>query len=150
MNRLVAFLGMLGALICTITMFAIPLGLIGSAAATAARAGTADRGMAAMSGMASGGSDPAVAAHPWWYLRLQHFGPEILVVSLLLIVGSLALRRSWGMLPAVAGGAVLYVGMYLQPSMAAMLWWTIAGFALLVVAMLFPRNRSLCKATPEI
>jgi len=61
----------------------------------------------------------------------------------LLIVGSLALRRSWGTLAAIAGGAVLYAGMYVQPSMAAMLWWTIAGFALLIAALVMPR-KSLC------
>ncbi|MGH7319318.1 MAG: hypothetical protein ACRELA_06790 [Candidatus Rokuibacteriota bacterium] len=64
----------------------------------------------------------------------MRFGPEILVASLVLLATGVAVRRSAALLPAAAGGVVLYVGMYVQQSMAWMYVAIGVGMVLLALA----------------
>jgi hypothetical protein len=86
-----------------------------------------------MGGM--GGSESAGQGQlPAWWEAIVRLGPEILVVSVLLVALAVSLRRRVAALPAIAGGLILYVGMYVQTSMIAMEAATVLGIALLVLA----------------
>ena len=60
---------------------------------------------------------------------LLEYGPLILVISVALVTLGLALRRPWAAVPALAAGAVLYWGMYAQPSYVVMYVSLALGFA---------------------
>ena len=115
-------LGIGGAILCSLTMVAPALGLIAGQAARSSMGG--------MSGSASAGQ----AQLPAWWEAIVRLGPEILVVSVLLVALAVALRRHVAALPAIAGGFILYVGMYVQPSLVVMEAATLLGIALLVLA----------------
>lgn len=74
---------------------------------------------ASMAGMGTANS-PGSSSLPAWLDPIVRFGPEILVASLLLVVAGVALRRRSAAGPAVVGGVVLYVGMYMQKSLLLM------------------------------
>ena len=81
-----------------------------------------------------GGAGSGTAHAPGWLDIVLRWGPEILVVSVLLIVISAALRRRSAALPAIGGGLVLYVGMYAQPNLTLMYPAMAVGTLLLVLA----------------
>ncbi len=61
------------------------------------------------------------SSHPGGLLGvLVTIGPELLVVSVLLVAVSFALRRPVAALPALIAGALLYWGMYSQASVVVM------------------------------
>lgn len=106
-------------------MVAAAVGLFGTAGATAAHTS-----MAGMGTMTSSSS----ARLPGWLDAIVRFGPEILVLSLLLLIAGVAVRRPSAAIPAVVGGVGLYVGMYVQNSV---FWMYVAigvGGVLLLLA----------------
>lgn len=113
-------LGALGGMSCGVTMLLPVVGLAGLAGAGTA-AGTEAGTMAGM------GSGPA----PGGFLGLlARIGPELLAVSALLVVVSLAMRRRTAAVPAAVGGAVLYWGMYAQGSGSVMYATLATGFVI--------------------
>ncbi|TAM60245.1 hypothetical protein EPN52_05715 [bacterium] len=134
-------LGVCGAIACSVAMFAVPLGIVGAAAA--AGANTATHGMGAMTGMAgAGGSAPSATHLPAWVAILDDYGKALLSGSVTLMVLALLFRRSiFGVTTAVIGGLVLYYGMYLQTNMPLMEVTTGFGLVLLLLAMLGLRSR---------
>lgn len=115
-------LGIGGAILCSLTMVAPALGLI-----------AVQRTQPVMSGM-SGPGQTSRAQLPAWWQAVVASGPEILVVSVLLVALAVALRRRAAALPAMVGGLILYLGMYVQPSLAMMYAAPILGIALLLFA----------------
>jgi hypothetical protein len=124
--RLGGLVGLVGSLLCSLSMVAAPLGLIAAGGTAAAQGG--------MAGMGSEHQGAGAAASPGWLDVLLRWGPEILVVSVLLIVASVALRRRWAALPAVGEGLILYIGMYVQPNLTLMYGAIVVGTALLILA----------------
>jgi nicotinic acid phosphoribosyltransferase len=108
-------LGACGAIACSIAMFAAPLGILGASVTAGAKADSM-QSMGAMAGMSPTASAAAAAAHvPAWIALLNLFGPQLLIVSVVLVIAALAVRRSvFGALAAVAAGMLLYYGMYAQ------------------------------------
>jgi hypothetical protein len=97
--------------------------------------GMADAGSGHRGGAEAGTADAASTAHfLGWLDVLLRWGPEILVISVVSIVASVALRRRWAALPAIGGGLILYVGMYAQPKLALMHAAIAVGTVLLLVA----------------
>lgn len=121
--------GLGGTLLCSLSMTAAAVGLFAAGGAAAAQGG-----MAGMGAGDHGGSGAGAAHNPEWLNVLLRLGPEILVVSLLLIAASVALRRRWATLPALGGGLILYLGMYGQPNLALMYGAIFVGTILLVLA----------------
>ncbi|MDA8379326.1 MAG: hypothetical protein M0020_00585, partial [Actinomycetota bacterium] len=106
-------------------MASMLLPLVGVAGAGVASGAQASGGsMAGMAGMgpapaarAAASSGAAAPRHPGGVLGfLVTIGPELLVVSILLVTVSLALRRRAAALPALVAGGLLYWGMYAQGS----------------------------------
>lgn len=118
-------LGIGGSALCSFGMVAAAVGLFATAGTTAAHTT-----MSGMGTMTSSGSSRL----PGSLDAIVRFGPQILVLSLLLVVAGVALRRRSAVIPAVVGGFILYVGMYAQVSV---LWMYVAiavGGALLLFA----------------
>ncbi len=105
--------GLLGSLTCIGTML---LAIAGIGAA------------AGMAGMRAG--DPRHASGVLG--ALLNAGPAILVVSTVAIAVAFAIRRSIAVLPALAGGALLYWGMYGQGDLMVMYGAIVAGLAIWV------------------
>jgi hypothetical protein len=124
--RLGGLSGLVGTLVCSLSMVAAPLGLIAVGGTAAAQGG--------MAGMGSEHHGAGATASPEWLDVPLRWGPEILVVSVLLIVASVALQRRWAALPAIGGGLILYIGMYVQPNLAVMYGAIVVGTALLILA----------------
>lgn len=101
--------GLLGATTCSVSMV---LGIVAGAGVASAAAGSSMSGMSSTAGTALNQS-PVVAF-------LIREGPVILVVSIIALTLSAGLRRPWAAVPTVLAGAVLYAGMYLQPSVIVM------------------------------
>jgi hypothetical protein len=114
-------LGIGGALLCSLTMVAPALGLI-----------AVQTTQPSMDGVSSSGSTTQGQLPAWWD-TIVGVGPEILVVSVLLVALTVALRRRLAALPAAAGGLILYLGTYAQPSLVVMDAATVLGIALLVL-----------------
>ncbi|MCA1716406.1 MAG: hypothetical protein LC781_05900 [Actinobacteria bacterium] len=87
-----------------------------------------------MDSMDQSGTGASADQVPGWLDVVLRFGPEILIVSLLLVVVSIALRRRAAVLPAIGGGLILYIGMYAQPDMALMYAAILTGTVLLILA----------------
>jgi hypothetical protein len=83
-----------------------------------------------MSGSVSAGQGQL----PAWWEAIVRLGPEILIASVLLVALAVSLRRRVAALPAIAGGLILYVGMYAQPGLVVMEAATVLGIALLLCA----------------
>ncbi len=124
-----SIVGVGGTLVCSLSMVAVSVGLFVAGGATALQGG-----MAGMDSMDQGGPEAGVPQAPGWLDVILRFGPEILIVSLLLVAASVALRRPVAVLPAIGGGLVLYVGMYVQPGMALMYGAIVVGTVLLIGA----------------
>lgn len=140
--------GIGGSLVCSFSMVAAAVGLFVAGGAAAAK-GTGSS-MAGMSGMGSGSSSGAAASHyPGWLDVLIRFGPEFLVVSVLLLTLAVTLRRRTAAVPALVGGVILYVGMYAQPSLSVMYAAMILGTALLLLAYLASLRPTLGRWMPR-
>lgn len=128
-------LGLVGTLLCSLTMVAPALGLI-------ALEGT----RSSMGGMSSSDSAGQSRLLVWW-TNSVHLGPKVLVLSVFLLVLAVAARRRLATVPAIAGGLFLYVGMYVQTSVMAMEAVTVIGTGLLVLAYAASLRPSLGLAT---
>jgi hypothetical protein len=106
-------------------MVAAALGLFAAAGTTAAN-------FSSMAGMGSARS--AARQEPGWLHAIIRFGPEILVASLVLVALGVGVRRRGALVPVALGGAVLYVGMYIQSSLIWMYVAIAVGTALLLIA----------------
>jgi hypothetical protein len=116
-------------------MVAAAIGLFASGGAAAAKG--AGSSMAGMSGMGSSSSSGGAASrYPGWLDALIRFGPEILVISVVLLTLAVALRRPAAAVPALVGGAILYLGMYGQQNLAVMYVAMIIGTLLLAVSVI--------------
>lgn len=119
--------GFAGSLACSFAMVAAAIGLFGAAGSVAARA---KRSMGAMGSMSS------ATAHPSdWLDYLVRNGPAILIASVALMTLAVALRRPVTAAPALAGGVILYVGMYRQQSLSWMYAAIAVGTLLLLAAI---------------
>ena len=116
-------LGITGGLICTATMVLPALGAAGAAAG-------------GMQGMTSGDEPP----HDGLLGILTDAGPAILIVSTLLVTLGVGLRRPLATVPALAAGAVLYWGMYAQPSYPVMYLTLVLGFTGWLATYLWARQ----------
>jgi len=103
-------------------------------------AGGAAAAKDSMSGMGSSSSSGSASPSPAWLDTLLRFGPEILIVSILLLTITVGLRRRVAVVPAVIGGGVLYVGMYVQPNLPVMYGAMVIGTALLLLAFVVIRR----------
>ena len=108
---LAATVGVGGSALCSFGMVAAAVGLFATAGARAAHTSMAGMGTA---------TSPGSSGLPAWLDAIVRFGPEILMASLLLVVAGVALRRRGAAVPAVVGGVVLYVGMYVQNNLFVM------------------------------
>lgn len=105
--------GASGSLLCSFSMIAAAVGLFASGGAAAAHGSMSS--MTAMNAQTGAGS-----RLPAWLDALVRYGPWILVASLGLFLIGVGLRRRSVLVPAAVGGAILYVGMYRQSSLAVM------------------------------
>lgn len=128
--------GIAGSVACSASMTAAAVGVF-AAGGTAAARGTSS----AMAGMGSSGQPGGVSHMPAWLDALIRFGPAITIVSVLLVIVAVTVRRRIAALPTVIGGVILYAGMYLQPSVPWMYVAIVVGTALLVVAYLTTVSR---------
>ena len=122
-------------------MFAVQLGLVAAGAVAIAKGNASSRDMGSMTSMGSAAASSAHGFVPSIVGALNRFGPEILVGSVALVVLALAARRSIGLVPALGGGIILYVGMYVQTNVTIMWLATVAGLGLLGLAALGPKMR---------
>ncbi len=109
--------GIGGTVLCSASMAAPALGLVAAARPSMSQAGQA-----------------GVTQAPGWFTAFSHLGPEILVLSILVMLVAVALRRWTWVLPVIVGGIILYLGMYVQPNLALMCTSMVAGMGLLVAA----------------
>jgi hypothetical protein len=108
-------------------MFAPALGIAGIGTSSAS----------SMNGMTS---TPPTQPH-MWAASINAIGPWLLIVSLLLVLGSLVPRRSlWRIFVAAAGGVLTYYAMYVQTDARLMPIGTVIGLALLVLTSVSPRQ----------
>lgn len=117
-----------GTLLCSLSMTAAAVGVFAAGGAAAAK----DTG--SMSGMGGPSSSGSASPSPAWLDFLIRFGPEILIVSILLLTFAVGLRRRDAIVPALSGGLILYVGMYAQPSLPVMYAAMAIGTAFLLLA----------------
>ncbi|GAC1527959.1 MAG: hypothetical protein NVS2B16_35840 [Chloroflexota bacterium] len=115
-------LGLVGTLLCSLSMVAPALGLI-----------TFQGARSSMAGMSNAGA-VSQAQIPGWWTSVMHLGPHILVLSVVLVVLAVAVRRPLATMPAISGGVVLYLGMYVQPGLMTMKAAMVIGTGLLVLA----------------
>lgn len=136
-------IGACGAIACSVAMFAVPLGIVGASAATVAKASTM-QSMSDMSSMPAAHAGAHPASLPSWIALLDRFGPELLAVSMALVLAAMVVRRSTaGGLLALLAGIVLYFGMYGPVSLTIMWIATGTGFALLIASLIAPRVQAL-------
>lgn len=118
-SKVTGALGLIGCVVCLVSMTLAAVGVIGTAAA------------GSMSGMSMSmsrmGSSSKPAASGFLNMLLK-FGPEILIVSIVLVTLSLLLRRNLFALLSVVVGAVVYWSMYMQASTMVMVIVTLLGF----------------------
>lgn len=108
-------LGIAGSLTCTATM------LVPAA------------GAATMATMSDQDADGLLGA-------LIEFGPPILIASILLFAVSVTIRRPSAALPAIIAGALMYWGMYDQPSYPVMYITLAVGFSAWALTFLWARS----------
>jgi len=130
--------GTCGSFACVAAMVLPLVGLAGAGAAAGAQAaGGSMAGMGPATTTATSG-----ASHPGGVLgALVTYGPELLVVSVLLVAASFALRRPVAALPAVVAGALLYWGMYAQASVALMYVTIVVAYLAWVAVYAWVRTR---------
>ncbi len=113
-SRCCAAAGIVGSLVCSISMTLTVLGLAG----TALSAGSS---MAGMRGIGAGGSSATTPGPLAGLIAfLVQAGPVILLVSIAAIVLAFVIRRRVAAGPALATSAVMHWGMYLQPRLTLM------------------------------
>jgi len=105
----------------------------------AAGANTAGGSMAEMGSMTSNSSSGHLGGAVGVLVR---FGPELLVVSVLLVVVSMALRRPLAAIPAAGAGALLYWGMHAQGGVTLMYVTLAVAYLAWVTTYIWARNRS--------
>ena len=135
--------GTCGSVACVAAMV-LPLGgLAGAGAAAGAQAtGCSMAGMGPAPTSTSKATAATVSSHPGGVLGvLVTIGPELLVVSVLLVTVSLALRRRAAAVPALAAGALLYWGMYAQASDAVMYATIAVGYVIWAATYAWTRVR---------
>lgn len=145
--------GTCGSLACMASMVLPLVGVAGAGVASGARAGGGS--MAGMAGMgpapaarAAASSGAAAPSHPGGVLGfLVTIGPELLVVSILLVTVSLALRRRAAALPALVAGGLPYWGMYAQGSDALMYATIAVGYAIWAATYAWTRQRPRASET---
>ncbi|MGI8825074.1 MAG: hypothetical protein ACR2JC_05410 [Chloroflexota bacterium] len=115
-------LGLTGTLLCSLTMIAPALGLIATG-----------RPQSSMGGMSHSGS-VSVTRLPGWWTGVVHMGPGVVVASVLLLTLAVAARRRAFVPAVIVGGVILYVGMYVQPTLAGMYVAMVIASALLLYA----------------
>lgn len=71
---------------------------------------------------------------PGFLAATIRLGPAILILSILLVVTSAAARQPTGILPAVLGGSILYLGMYAQSMADVRYSAMVVGLILLALA----------------
>jgi hypothetical protein len=118
-----AVAGIAGTVLCSLSMIASAAGIF------------AARGLGDMS-VSHADQDPG------WLTALVHFGPAIVIVSILILLISILTRGHAGLVPAIAGGVVLYAGMYLQPIMAVTYTAIAVGTGMLLLAYLRSSRRT--------
>ncbi len=141
------FAGTCGSLACIASMVLPLVGVAGAGVASGAQASGGS--MAGMAGMgpapaarAAASSGAAAPSHAGGVLGfLVTIGPELLVLSILLVTVSLALRRRAAALPALVAGALLYWGMYAQGSDALMYATIAVGYAIWAATYAWTRQR---------
>jgi len=79
------------------------------------------------------GSRAELANAPGWVAAVMHSGQQILILSVLLIVVSAAVRSPKGTVPTLVGGLLLYFGMYDQSDSAVTIATTLAGILFLLL-----------------
>ena len=147
------FAGTCGSLACTASMVLPLVGVAGAGVASGARASGGS--MAGMAGMgpapaarAAASSGAAAPSHLGDVLGfVVTIGPELLVVSILLVTVSLALRRRAAALPALFAGALLYWAMYAQGSDALMYATIAVGYAIWAATYAWTRQRPRASET---
>lgn len=133
--------GIGGTVICSIGMVVAAVGLFAAGGATGAKGADSS-----MSGMSGSGDSASGASHvPAWLDALVRFGPEILAFSVLVLALAVYLRRRSAAVPAILGGLVLYLGMYVQPILAVMYMAMVIGTSLLVLAFVLTWRPKLAR-----
>ena len=134
--------GTCGSLACIASMVLPLVGVGGAGVASGARAGGGSMAGMGPAPAARASSGAAAPSHPGGVLGfLVTIGPELLVVSILLVTVSLALRRRAAALPALVAGALLYWGMYAQGSDALMYATIAVGYAIWAATYAWTRQR---------
>lgn len=135
--------GSCGSLACIASMVLPLVGLAGAGAAAGAQAtggSMAGMGPAPTSTSTATAASSTASSHPGGVLGfLVTIGPELLVVSVLLVTVSLALRRRVAAVPALAAGALLYWGMYAQASVGLMYATIAVGYLVWVATYAWTR-----------
>ena len=131
--------GLTGSLACSVTMI---LALLGVAGATTVAGTHAGGGMSSMaSSSTESGRGPAASAHASGIMGfLLRFGPEILVISLLLVALAIGMRRRIAGVVALAAGALLYWAMYAQSSAARMYVAVVLAYSAWLLDYLWARR----------
>ena len=135
---LASALGLIGGVVCSISMVLAAVASVGVAAAAVG---------GSMSGMSANDShhNPVIALLIQW-------GPAILVASIALITIAVALRGSRTALAVLAAGGLLYWGIYLQASLPIMYLAIVSGLVVWAVVVAWPlldSNSRDLPATPK-
>jgi hypothetical protein len=121
--------GILGTVLCSLSMIVATAGVFTSGGLLPMR----HLSTPVVSGTTMGVSKEA-GSLPGWLATLVQLGPEIMGISVALLLASILLRHRPGVFTALVGGAILYAGMFLQSSPGLMYGSMILGTGLLVVA----------------
>lgn len=128
-GRRVGVAGVIAAVVCTLGC-CLPAILVALGVGASAAAG--------MGHAAHGSSDS-----PGWFaaaLDMVHrVSPVLLIVSIVLVAGAFALRRRAAVLPALAAGAVLYLGVHGQSDPAIMYAAMALGYGAWIALYLWTR-----------
>lgn len=123
--------GLIGGISCTVSMTLLVLGLLGTVTAQASNS------RESMAGMGATSEGPGLINLVLAFLIAR--GPIILVISIVLVALAVSLRQRWFAIPALAAGALMYWGMYVQRS--ATLMYFASGFGIAVWLLLFVASR---------
>ncbi len=123
--------GLIGGISCTVSMTLLVLGLLGTVTAQASNS------RESMAGMGATSEGPGLINLVLAFLIAR--GPIILVISIVLVALAVSLRQRWFAIPALAAGALMYWGMYVQSS--ATLMYFASGFGIAVWLLLFVASR---------
>ncbi|KYP79929.1 hypothetical protein [Ferroacidibacillus organovorans] len=138
-SRMSGILGIVGCIVCMGSMILAAIGVAGAVVSGS---------MSAMS-MSGMGMNSMSGSSPGWLETILKFGPVILVVSVLLVTVSIGIRRRRFIIPALVGGVIMYLGMYMTINIPLMVISTVVGFVLWGVLYVksMPRNMKSGVAT---